>query len=147
MKKIELKWRKLLRAAFGCVSFTAVAFVFQACYGIEHPMLYDVKLTGTVVSKTTNLPIKGIKITVNSEVFGMGFTDENGNFDFYASVPSEYYDSRYSEDSVHFTHDSVRVHFMDIDGEQNGLFNDTTIIINPAYKDEVKLNVILSEKK
>ena len=147
MKKLELKGRKLLRYLFGCVSFTAVAFVFQACYGIERPQFYDVKLTGTVKSKTTNLPIKGIKVAVNNEGFGMGFTDENGMFDFYASVPNEYYDPRYSNDSVRYTHDSVRVRFLDVDGTQNGLFNDTAIIINPARKDEVKIYIELTEKQ
>ena len=34
MKKIELKSRHLLRNMFKCLSFTAMAFVFQACYGM-----------------------------------------------------------------------------------------------------------------
>jgi len=33
MRKIELKSRKLLRIIFGSLSLTAMAFVFQACYG------------------------------------------------------------------------------------------------------------------
>jgi len=148
MRKIELKGRKLLRYLFGCVSFTAVAFVFQACYGVEPPSFYDVKLTGTVKSKTTNQPIKGIKVAVNNEErFGMGYTDENGMFDFYASVPN-YADYDYRDSvPIFYTPDSVRVHFLDVDGTQNGLFNDTTIIINPAHKNEVKINVELEDKQ
>ena len=34
MRKIELKSRHLLRNMFKCISFTAMAFVFQACYGM-----------------------------------------------------------------------------------------------------------------
>ena len=150
MKKLELKWRKLLRAAFGCISFTAVAFVFQACYGTKD-MGYDVRLTGTVLSKTTHLPIKGIKVDVNcgrwyGDEYNFGLTDEKGNFDFYVWISDRdwYYDEC---DSVRYSPDSVRVHFLDIDGTENGLFNDTTIIINPAYKNEVKINVMLSEKQ
>ena len=147
MKKIELKSRKLLRTLFGCLSFTAVAFVFQACYGMPYDDFYDVKLTGVVTSKTTNLPIKGIKVTVGSEKYNYGITDENGSFDFYASVPS--WDSHYRDrrDSMHYTPDGVRIHFLDIDGIQNGHFADTTIIINPARKDEVKINIALREKE
>ena len=150
MKNIELKYRKLLRKIFGGISFAAVAFVFQACYGPGPAPFYGVKLTGTVKSKTTNLPIKGIQITVNENGrFGYGITNENGEFDFYASVPGEsYYDYEFSMDSTRnyrYTHDSVYVHFLDVDGTQNGLFKEKIIIINPAYKNEVKIDVELEE--
>jgi len=156
MKKIELKSRKLLRWLFGCVSFTAVAFVFQACYGVPRDDYYDVKLTGTVKSKTTDLPVKGIKVVVNdgycyNEKNNYGFTDENGNFNFYASVPGrDYYDHEFKRDSTRdyrYTSDSVYIHFLDIDGLENGDFEDKTIIVNPAYKNEVRVSVALEEKQ
>ena len=142
MKKIELKSRKLLRAIFGGISLTAIAFIFQACYGPGPDMFYDVKLTGTVKSKTTNLPVKGIKITVNN-VLNYGITDEDGKFNFYAQVP----DTDYYSEGLRYTPDSVRVHFLDIDGVENGLFSDTTIIINPAHKKEVMVNIEIEEKQ
>ena len=141
MKKTELKLRKALRTLFGCISFTAIAFIFQACYGMDRDWSYDVRLTGTVTSKTTNLPIKGIKVVVNDEGYNMGITDENGNFDFYSSVPNY----SYERDDVHYSPDKVRVSFFDIDGIANGHFADTTIIINPARKDEVKINIQLRD--
>jgi len=134
MKKIEIKFRKSLRKIFNGISLTAVAFIFQACYGVPFDEFYDVKLTGTVTSKTTNLPIQGIKVIVNDESHNMGITDENGKFEFYASVRNclgEYSDT---------------VSFIDIDGIENGCFADRTIIINPANQDEVKINVELEEK-
>ena len=143
MKKIELKSRKLLRKIFGGISVTAVAFAFQACYGMERDMFYDVKVTGTVMSKSTNLPIKGIKVIVNDESHNLGITDKNGKFDFYAGVPSH----TYIRDGVRYKPDSVRVHFRDIDGIENGHFADTTIFINPAHKDEVKINMQMIEKQ
>jgi len=147
MKKIELKYRKLLRRIFGCVSFTAMAFVFQACYGTREDWYYDVKLTGTVRSEVTHLPIKGIKIVVNEGSWG--FTDENGRFDFYANVPLEgdgfYY--HHSENGIYYTPDSVYVQFFDIDSTENGYFEDKTIIINPARRDEIKFHVELEEKQ
>jgi hypothetical protein len=143
MKKIELNLRKLLRIIFGSLSLTAIAFIFQACYGMERDDYYDVKLTGTVKSKTTNLPIKGIKVLVNEGGYNYGITDENGEFDFYASIPD--YAMQYN-DSTYYTPDSVKVYFLDIDGIENGHFSDTTIIINPEHKDEVKINMEMTEK-
>jgi hypothetical protein len=154
MRRIELKSRKLLRRIFGGISLTAVAFVFQACYGPGPDPFYDVKMTGRVVSKTTNKPIEGIKVAVNYYLrnnCGYGYTNGNGEFNFYASVPNEYYyDHGFSIDSTRFyryTQDSVYVHFLDVDGIENGEFADTIIIINPAYKDEVRINVALEEKQ
>ena len=153
MRKIELKSRKWLRTIFGTFSFTAMAFVFQACYGTGPDDFYDIKLTGTVKSKTTNLPIKGIKVMVNDgETYygkssAYGITDENGKFDFYADVPNGEYYSRKDSVVVIYTHDSVRIHFLDIDGIENGNFADKTIIIDPARKDEVKINVELEDKQ
>jgi hypothetical protein len=147
MKKLQLKSRKLLRTLFGCLSFTAVAFVFQACYGTGPDPFYDVKFTGTVQSKHTKLPVKGIKIVVNDEKFGSGFTDKNGNFDFYASVPN--YEDYYRNGNL-FTFlkpDSVMVYFLDIDSIENGSFEDEIYIVNPAHKDEVKIHVELEEKQ
>ena len=143
MKNIELKYRKWLRKIFGCISFTAVAFVFQACYGHVQDEFYDVKLTGTVTSKTTNLPIKGIKITVNNNMgLSMGFTDENGNFNFSATVPNPHF---YRDSTLNS--DSVNIYFLDIDGAENGYFEDKTIIINPDHRDEVKIYVELEDKQ
>ena len=147
MRKIELKSRKLLRTIFGGISLTALAFAFQACYGPGPDMMYDIKLTGTVKSKNTNLPVKGIKVSVNngkSELFNSyGITDENGKFDFYASVPN----GNYYIDSVCYAANNVNIHFLDIDGAENGDFFDKTIVIDPAHKDEVKINVELEEKQ
>ena len=135
MKKVELKSRKLLRKIFGGISLTVMVFIFQACYGMPMDRYCDVKLTGTVTSKTTNLPINGIKITVD-EGLNYGFTDENGKFEFYASIPSW----SYSEDGT-------QIHFLDIDSIENGHFTNKTIIIESVCKDEVKINVALDEKE
>ena len=129
MKNIELKSRKLLRKIFNCFSITAVAFIFQACYGPGPDMYHDVKFTGTVTSKTTNLPVEGIKVVVD-EGYNFGFTDKNGKFDFYANVPGC------------FDSSDVNIHFRDVDGMRN----DTTIVVNPACQNEVKINVELSDR-
>jgi len=130
MKKVELKSRKLLRKIFNGFSLTAVAFIFQACYGPcpgDCDSSYDVKISGIVTSETTNLPIKRIKVFVDEGV-SYGFTNDDGKFNFYARVSG-----------------SVDVHFRDIDGIENGHFADSTIIINPVRKDEVRINMALRE--
>jgi len=132
MKKIENKLRKSLRKIFNGISLTAVAFIFQACYGPCHDCFCDVKFTGTVMSTNTNLPIKGIKVTVNNDSHNIGITDENGNFEFYAGVG---------------VYTDVSIYFLDIDGVENGYFSDKTITIEATCKDEVKLNVELEEKE
>ena len=142
MKKIELKTRKLLRVIFGSISLTAVAFTFQACYGMDSDEYSDIKFKGTVLSKTTNLPIKGIKVTINEGGRGECFTDENGEFEFFSEVPK----FNYLIDNTRYTPDSIRVNFSDIDESENGYFADTTIIVNAAQKKEVVFNgVKLSE--
>ena len=150
MKKLELKWRKLLRALFGCVSLTAVAFVFQACYGTREDCSYDVRFIGTVKSKSTNLPIKGIKVVIDNYYYyasrNYGITNENGTFDFYADVPDEDCDYGYWRDTS-LASGSVRVNFLDIDSLENGWFADKTIIIAPAHKHEVRIHVELDEKR
>lgn len=135
---------------FGCISFTAVAFVFQACYGTMDDRFYDVRFTGTVRSKTTNLPIKGIKVLVDIGIYGyeynFGMTNEKGEFDFYADVPDGHFDYGYSVDSL-FYPDAVMVHFLDIDSLENGWFADDAIMVTPAHKNEVKIFVELEEKQ
>ena len=131
MKKFELNTRKFVRKCFNCISLTAVAFIFQSCYGPGPDGYCDVKLTGTVTSKTTNLPIKGIKVSVGEDGFNYGYTDENGKFDFYASF--EMYQ------------DGVNIHFVDVDGVDNGHFAGKTISVDSECKDEVKINMELDE--
>jgi len=135
MKRIEFKSRQLLRKIFNGISITAVAFIFQACYGMPPDGYCDFKLSGTVVSKTTNTPVKGIKVAVDD---GLNFklTDENGKFEIYASIPNCSAQA------------SVEVHFLDIDGAENGHFNDKTVFVKPEKKHEVKMNTVeLEEKK
>jgi hypothetical protein len=139
MKTIELKTRKLLRKIFGSITLAGVAFVFQACYGIEpdgreSDCSFDTRLSGTVLSKTTNLPIKGIRVFIDGSA-NYGITDENGQFDFYAYI-------RMCEVSP----DNVSVMFVDIDGEENGSFVGKNYNIDVIEQDMVKINVELEEK-
>jgi len=150
MNKVELKSRKVLRKIFGCLSLTAVAFTFHACYGI--PMdYYYVRFTGTVESKSTTKPIEGIKVAIGPPYHfdnpnsNIGITDKDGKFDLYAHVPiHEYYDS---ENDKYYPADSIIVRFSDIDSTENGYFENKVMLVNPDHKDEVKINIKLEEKE
>lgn len=147
MKKIELDCRKIARKIFGGISFTAMAFVFQACYGMpdDTELFNEVKLSGTVRAKSTKLPVEGITIAVNDDFNYYGITDKDGNFSFYANVPRKNY---YSEkDGITYSPNSVNVHFHDTDSIENGWFSNRTIIINPVKKDEIKIDIELEEKQ
>jgi hypothetical protein len=72
-------------------------------------------------------------------------TNEEGKFDFYATVPDwRYY---YDEDGLEYPPDSVKVKFLDVDSIENGYFTDKIIFINPAHKDEVKIQIELDPKQ
>ena len=81
MKKIELKYRKLLRAIFGCISLTAVAFVFQACYGQPRHERYqkEIVIRGKVTGDTSDTPLRDIKVSIKGEQM-VDTTDSNGMF-------------------------------------------------------------------
>ena len=143
MKKMELKLRKRLRILLGGISLTAAAFVFHACYGMPPDNYDDVQITGTVRSKTTLLPVKGIKVMANDEGYNFGITDKDGKFDFYSSVPN----FSYSKDDIHYSPENVRINFLDIDGIENGHFSDTTITVNRVNKNQIIINVDLTEKQ
>ena len=131
MKTLGLKSRMLLRRIFQGASLTAIAFVFQACYGMGPDCEYDVKLSGTVVSEVTNEPIAGIKVSTNDGL-NYAFTDENGRFVFFSTA-----NDCIPEDKV--------VRFADVDGNQNGSFIDREMVINPARRNEVRMNISLQE--
>ena len=136
MRKIELKSRKSWRKILGVVSFIAIVFIFSGAECESDPF-YDVRLTGTVKLKSTNIPIEWIRVIVN-EGFVYGFTDKKGKFDFYASIPKD----TYYQNSVRYSLDSVRVLFLDDDGK----FIDKTMIVNPIGKNEVIIHAELEEK-
>ena len=132
MKKIELKTRQFLRKVFKGVSLTSLAFVFQACYGpLPDDRQCDVNFSGRVVSASTNWPVEGIKIIVD-EGLVYGFTDINGRYDLYATIPG-------------LSNDGVKVHFQDIDGTANRHFADTTISVQCGCYGKTTINVELME--
>jgi len=140
MKKIELRSRNLLRKVFNGISVTSIAFTFQACYGMPPDIDCDVRFMGTVISKTTNLPVEGIKVALNDGVL-YGFTNKNGKFDIYAR--------KWELDCEQCANNKVNIHFLDVDGADNGHFADKTIsITKPGCDGEVDVNrVELVEKE
>ena len=124
MKKINRSFLKKFNAIL--VALLAV-FGFARCERVQ-PLEYgtpqvDFVVKGTVVDKTNNQPIEGIKVKLfkgwftdiygdNQYVYHAENTDENGAFKIRGSdvdLPQP------------------RVRFVDIDGDENGLFEDKTV--------------------
>jgi hypothetical protein len=113
MKRIKGTWgRRILRG----LSLTSALFIFQACYGTPQDFGYDLFIKGDVRSKSSGLPIKGIKVSVEGDI-QYYLTDTDGQFSFYTERLNQ-----------------LKIKFEDIDSSQNGLFQsrDTLLTIIPS---------------
>lgn len=119
------KWiRRMVRG----VSLTSALFVFQACYGTPQDLGFDLLIEGQVKSKTTGLPIPGIKVTIK-DIGQWVFTDEEGHFGIYTLLT-----------------DAVTVQFQDVDSIENGNFNYQDTLLT-TDREHVLLTIELTEKK
>ena len=122
------------RKIIGGLCLTSIAFVFQACYGTPQDIGNDLLIEGQVKSKTSGLPIKGIKVSVDQRV-QYAKTDENGKF------------SLYMDKLQH-----AKIKFTDVDSTQNIWFSnkDTLITIKDSVlmsrQPKVYLNIELDNK-
>lgn len=87
----------------------------------------DTLIEGRVRSKTTSLPIEGIKVSL-AGIDQYQITDEQGNFTLY----SEWLDS-------------YTLSFKDIDAEQNGTYRDLDTIVSSSGE-SIFLNVKMEEE-
>jgi hypothetical protein len=117
--------RNWIRTIIGGLSFTTALFVFQACYGTPQGLRNDLLLEGQVKSKTSGLPIKGIKVSV-PDFMQSQLTDEDGSFSIYTGAK-----------------ENLKVQFGDADGAQNGTYAGKDTLINPLAG-KVFLNITLS---
>lgn len=119
--------RNWIRRIVGGLSFTSALFVFQACYGTPQDIGMDVHIEGLVKSKTSGLPIEGIKVSVE-DYMAYDLTNNEGRFEFYSEIM-----------------DNMKIMFKDIDSTQNGLYlNKDTVLTD--IKEHVFLEINLDEK-
>lgn len=119
--------RNWIRKIIGGISFTSAMFIFQACYGTPQDFGYDLLVEGQVKSKTSGLPIKGIKVSVTDNM-QYEITDENGKFSFYTEMLQR-----------------LSFNFQDIDSIQNGQFVDKDTVLT-EITENVYLDIMLEEK-
>jgi len=86
---MKIEFKNVRRKLFGFLSFTTALFVFQACYGAPQDAEFDVLFHGTIVSDSTDFPVPGIKVNVNSYQYAL--TDSTGTFSFYVPEASQYH--------------------------------------------------------
>ena len=116
------------RKVLGGLSFTSALFIFQACYGTPQDIEPDVHLEGKVVSGTTGLPIKGIKVVIDGHD-QYDTTNDSGAFSMYTYFANSY-----------------KLLFQDIDFSENGTFSPSDTII-PGDNDYAFVNVRLNPAK
>jgi hypothetical protein len=127
MIKIKKMKTNLIRKIIGGLSLTSALFVFQACYGTDRDFGFDLLLEGQVKSKTSELPIKGIKVTP-SDYMQYQLTNDDGRFSFYTRMS-----------------DNMKILFEDIDSTQNGTYkNRDTVLTN--FGEKVFLDIKMEEK-
>ena len=123
-KSIKKNWRRKL---LGGLSLTSALFIFQACYGTPQDMGLDIIIEGKVISKQTNMPAKGIRVSVEDKL-QYQFTDIDGKFSFYTETAKSY-----------------KIKFEDIDTSENGNFFGKDTVLASIDK-RVYLNIALQEK-
>ena len=119
--------RNWKRKLLGGLSLTSALFIFQACYGTPQDFGLDVFIEGQVKSKTTNTPIKGIKVSV-ADKMQYEFTNAEGKFSLYTETAASY-----------------KIKFEDIDSNQNGSFFDRDTLLG-NINNNVYLDIVLEEK-
>ena len=119
--------RNVIRKIVGGLSFTSAMFVFQACYGTPQDFGLDLFIEGQVKSKTTGLPIKGIKVSV-ADIMQYQITNEEGKFSFYTEML-----------------EGLTLQFQDIDSIQNGLYHARDTVLT-GLSPKVSLDITLEEK-
>jgi len=150
MKKITLKMRNGFGNFVETFSFTAVLFVFQACYGdvqdFESKVQEEtsqvqrdkIKVTGVVKSKTTKQPVKGIKVSFGDRKDCSVITNDKGAFfiEFYIQSMADYVDSDKK---------TILALFSDSDGEENGWYKGLGIVVDINYSNSAHVEVELEE--
>lgn len=119
--------RTWIRKLIGGLSLTSALFVFQACYGTPQDFGLDLFIEGQVKSKTSGLPIEGIKVSVaNNTQFTM--TDGDGKFILITEMIKD-----------------LTLRFQDVDSLHNGYYTDKDTVMN-LPKGMVFLDIKLEEK-
>jgi len=119
--------RNVIRKIIGGLSLTSAMFVFQACYGTPQDFGLDLLVEGQVKSKSSGLPIKGIKVSVADNI-QYELTDDEGKFSFYTELL-----------------EGLTLQFQDVDSTQNGLYAGKDTVLTDL-SDNVYLDIVLEEK-
>lgn len=114
VKKFMHKHKSLLRSIVGVFGCTVLLFTFQACPPYNNSDVYGI-IHGTITSKSTGMPINGIRI--NDYSGGTVDNAEGGiySLDLYSNPP-------------------YRMTFIDIDSTDSFQYKTIDTIINPVFE-------------
>lgn len=116
-----------IRNIVGGLSLTSAMFVFQACYGTPQDFGSDLFIEGQVKSKTSGLPIKGVKVSV-ADNMQYEITDGDGKFSFYTEMI-----------------DALTLKFQAVDSIHNGLYVDKDTVLT-EISEKLYMDITLEEK-
>ena len=102
-------------------------FIFQCCYGTPQDFQPDLLVEGQVKSRTSGLPIQGVKVSVANNM-QYEYSNDEGKFSFYTEL-----------------FDHLTITFEDVDSTQNGSFADRDTVLT-HFGDNVYLDVEMEEK-
>lgn len=125
MASLKNKFRRAFKWCFGAFSVTAVAFVFQACYGpAPAPDIDEFHLEGRVLSAKTKEPIPGIKVSLEGNKFEYQTTNE-GYFLILSQINGD---------------DKYRLHFEDVTDDGKQYLPKDTVITSETKTLEILLD-------
>lgn len=139
-KIIKSSFKKIITKFFQVLGISSILTSFGSCIEIAYgspdsPVMYGVPgnfftLEGTITDEDGNA-IKGIELSAKAKADVPGYVDANGEHkEFYVHSRKELtgedgffslYWNDYDDNNLDFT-----IYIKDIDGEENGLFNDIT---------------------
>lgn len=123
LERIRNKKQRILRTLFGTFSATALMFTFQACYGMPPGILIQPR--GQVLDAETGDPVEGLQ--VNLWMHPIDTTDHEG---YFAGEVQELPPNL-----------DYRVHVIDIDSTENGLYERLDTMVPASQLQNMELKV------
>ena len=131
MKKLTNIKRKIIRYFCTGICLSAVAFVFQACYGHPHDdyLDADVVIKGRVTGDSADTPLPNVAVSIKGRRLA-DTTDANGLFSIYV-----------------LRQDMYNMRFESIEADSIGSFlPKDTIIYDDNVRNEIFLNIRLDAR-
>jgi putative lipoprotein (rSAM/lipoprotein system) len=128
MKKIIKLINGLLAISLGLLGFSGCEISGPDEYGTPHA---DYTVKGKVTDNVTKKPVKGISFSYSPQVSYLMYGPPPANYDYKSVVSDDKGDYKLTDGLWPLLDDkSANLYITDIDGEKNGLYKDTIVVVN-----------------